>query len=143
MKTRRIATMAALAAAVLLAGCVEGGYYAEVGGPVVYGPGYVEPYYGGYYPRYGGYYPRYDGYRYRRYDRHYDRPRRPDYVARPGRPRPPRQDFARPSRPAPVAIQPRPQAPRALPNLPRGRTDCSGPGCSGLRGRGEPWGGMD
>lgn len=156
MKTRRIAALAALTASVFLAGCVEGGYYGEVGwgGPVIYGPGYADPYYGGYYPRYGGYYPRYGGYypryggyhprydRYyhRRYDRRYERPRRPDYVARPDRPRPSRPDYSRPSGPAPIVAQP--QSPRVRPDFPRGSSDCAGPGCSGLRGRGEGWGKM-
>lgn len=147
MKTRRIAAMAALAAAVLLSACVEERYYGEVGwgGPVTYGPRYADPYYGGYNPRYE----RYDRYSYRRYDRRYDRRSdrvgRPDYVARPGRPRPPRPGYSRPSRPDPIVAQPQPQPPRVRPNLPRGRDDCSGPGCSATYrgGRGEGWGRMN
>lgn len=153
MRTRIVAASAVLAAAFFLSGCVEG-YYGEVGlgGPVVYGDRYPDPYYGGYYPRYDRY-DRYDRSYYRRYDRRYDRryerPRRPDYAARPDYPRPSRPDYAGP-RPNPVVVQPQPQPepPRVQSRtLPRGRLNCGGAvdaaGLCDPRGRGGGWGKMN
>lgn len=143
----QIAAIAAIASAVLLTGCVGGGYYSEVSWsePVIYGPRYPNPYYGGYYPRYDPY-DRYDRSYYRRYDRRYgrryDRPRRPDYAER--------RDYQRPSRPDPVVVQPQPQPqpPRVQPRpLPAGRLNCGGAadaaGMCDPRGRGEGWGKMN